>query len=193
MDPVLLGARIVTKRQAALSIAVLIGTAILASGIEPTISGSAAAQAQAALPVPATSVVPQDNCSTLGGFQSADVKITDAETLPVGAAITGAVGVAPNLPAFCRVVGHIHPEPGSDIGFEVWMPSQHWDGRLNGAGNGGFAGPIAYRDLAAAVQAGQAGVSTDTGHKGSASKVRGPRATPSAFAITVGELSTCQQ
>lgn len=76
-----------------------------------------------------------------------------------GAAVSG-------LPAFCRVVGRIRPEPGSDIGFEVWMPASGWDGRLNGVGTGGFAGSIDYLNLGLALKAGQAAVTTDTGHTG---------------------------
>ena len=40
-----------------------------------------------------------------------------------------------------------------------------WNGRLYGAGSGGFAGTIAYSPgVVEAVQNGAAGVSTDTGH-----------------------------
>src|SRR6185437_4014286 len=74
------------------------------------------------------------------------------------------------LPAFCRVVGRIHPEPGSDIHFEVWMPSAGWDGRFNGVGTGGFAGSIDYLTLGLALKSGQASASTDTGHSGNASE-----------------------
>jgi len=70
------------------------------------------------------------------------------------------------LPGFCRVIGSIHPEPGSDIRFEVWLPTEGWTGRLMGAGNGGLAGSISYSDLASAVRVGQVGASTDTGHSG---------------------------
>ncbi len=70
------------------------------------------------------------------------------------------------LPSFCRVIGSIHPEAGSDIRFEVWLPTESWSGRLMGAGNGGLAGSISYIDLASAVKAGQVGASTDTGHSG---------------------------
>jgi feruloyl esterase len=71
------------------------------------------------------------------------------------------------LPGFCRVIGRIQPEAGSDIRFEVWMPAAGWDGRFNGVGIGGFAGSIDYLTLSLAVKAGQAGTSTDTGHSGS--------------------------
>jgi hypothetical protein len=69
-----------------------------------------------------------------------------------------------NLPAFCRVTGVITPSADSEIKFEIWMPSQNWNGKFNGVGNGGFAGSINYGGLAAALRAGYAAASTDTGH-----------------------------
>src|SRR5690606_2055549 len=72
--------------------------------------------------------------------------------------------VSQGLPAFCRVSGRIHPEPGSDVGFEVWLPATGWNGRLHGVGIGGFAGTIDYMTLGLALKGGQAGVATDTGH-----------------------------
>ena len=79
--------------------------------------------------------------------------------------MTGAPGKpVSGLPAFCRVVGTAKPEAGSDIRFEVWLPQDGWTGRFTGGSNGGFAGYLAYGDLAAAVAAGHAGASTDTGH-----------------------------
>src|SRR5258708_33726334 len=42
--------------------------------------------------------------------------------------------------------------------------SGSWNGKLQGQGNGGFAGEIGYRQLGTAVYQGYATVSTDTGH-----------------------------
>lgn len=121
-------------------------------------------------------VAQEDRCAALGRQRLAHVEIVSAESMAAGALIAGATMPTmasaaagrpmSGLPGFCRVVGRIHPEPGSDIGFEVWMPSAGWDGRLNGSGNGGYAGSIGYMELAGAVKAHQAGVSTDTGHRG---------------------------
>ena len=130
--------------------------------------GPAAAQPPAAA---------DDPCAKLAGLKLGQVVIDSARTQPANAPVEGArltdmagtPGKGPpvaGLPAFCRVVGHIHPEPGSDIRFEVWMPSEGWDGRFNGGNNGGFAGSIDYIGLGAAVKAGQASASTDTGHAG---------------------------
>ncbi len=125
---------------------------------------------------PATTTA-DDACAKLAGLKLDQVVIDSARTQPAKAPVEGArltdmagtPGAGPpvaGLPAFCRVVGHIHPEPGSDIRFEVWMPSEGWDGRFNGGNNGGFAGSIDYIGLSMAVKAGQATASTDTGHAG---------------------------
>jgi feruloyl esterase len=75
------------------------------------------------------------------------------------------------LPAFCRVVVEATPSADSSIKIEVWMPENGqngavWNGKLQGQGNGGFAGEIGYRQLGAAVYQGYATVGTDTGHAG---------------------------
>ncbi|EEF24842.1 Feruloyl esterase B precursor, putative, partial [Ricinus communis] len=95
-------------------------------------------------------------------FQPAQLPVfgasyTAADRSKVGAEISG-------LPAFCRVAGRIHPEPGSDIRFEVWLPAEGWNGRYMGVGNGGFAGSIRYKDMGETISAGYATASTDTGH-----------------------------
>jgi feruloyl esterase len=66
------------------------------------------------------------------------------------------------LPAFCRVQGHIKPA----IKFEVWLPYDTWNGNFEEVGNGGFAGTIQYGPMIAALKAGYATASTDTGHVG---------------------------
>lgn len=113
-------------------------------------------------------------CTALARSAAPHTEIVRAELQPAMQPVPGAVarasdgsGVASErsgLPEFCRVAGRIHPEPGSDIRFEVWMPSSGWNGRYMGVGNGGLAGTIRYRDLAGALRAGYATASTDTGH-----------------------------
>lgn len=124
-----------------------------------------------------TSAAPASGaCGQLTGLRLKDIEIASAESIASGAPVArssltsmygnGPGAVASGLPAFCRVIGHIRPEPGSDIGFEVWLPASGWDGRMHGIGIGGFAGGIDYLTLGAAVKAGQAAVATDTGHSG---------------------------
>ena len=61
---------------------------------------------------------------------------------------------------FCRVVGIIEKE----INFEVWLP-RDWNGKFQGVGNGGLTGALNYPAMGAALAAGYAAASTDTGHR----------------------------
>ena len=71
------------------------------------------------------------------------------------------------LPAFCRVAATLTPSSDSDIRIEVWLPdSSTWNGKFQAVGNGGWAGTIGYPAMAAALAAGYATTSTDTGHVG---------------------------
>ena len=72
-----------------------------------------------------------------------------------------------SLPAFCRVLAEAKPTSDSDIKIEVWLPASGWNGKLQGLGNGGFAGLIDTLGLSLAVKAGYAATATDTGHTGS--------------------------
>ena len=77
-----------------------------------------------------------------------------------------------SLPAFCRVRVESHPSSDSDIEIEVWMPLQGWNGRLQGRGNGGFAGEIDVFTLALAVNECYATAATDTGHAAAGTDAR---------------------
>jgi feruloyl esterase len=91
-----------------------------------------------------------------------DTTITLSQSLPAG--INPApVGTIP-VP-ICRVVGVAAPA----IRFEVWMPSNDWNGKFQLVGNGGTAGVISYSAMAAALTRGYATASTDTGHVSSGS------------------------
>jgi feruloyl esterase len=72
------------------------------------------------------------------------------------------------LPAFCRIAVDATPTSDSDIKIEVWLPSSGWNGKLQGLGNGGFAGQIDFQELGEAMSRGYAAVATDTGHAGAA-------------------------
>ena len=114
-------------------------------------------------------------CESLASLSLPQTSVTSAETVAAGAfkqpgPILPGPGGFPSyssLPAFCRVQGVLTPTPDSHIEFEVWMPSTGWNGKFQGAGNGGFAGSIDYAEMAAALMSGYATSSTDTGHKAS--------------------------
>jgi feruloyl esterase len=106
------------------------------------------------------------DCANLKNLTLADTRITLAEPVTTGV-VEIADGGAPlrDLPAFCRVAGELRPTGDSRIRFEVWLPAQGWNGRLLGAGNGGFAGSIYYQQLAGYLKRGFAVAATDAGHQ----------------------------
>jgi Tannase and feruloyl esterase len=111
-------------------------------------------------------------CERLSALRLPNTTITIAESVAAGAFVP-ATPVAPpggapvsfkGLPAFCRVAATIKPTKDSDIRVEVWFPTEGWNGKFRGRGNGGFAGYINYPDIGIALQRGYAAASTDTGH-----------------------------
>jgi hypothetical protein len=108
------------------------------------------------------------SCQELAKLTLPATTIETAEAVPPGVFTPPGGPALPELPGFCRVAGVIKPSADSDIKFEVLMPSSGWNGKFEGAGNGGYAGSISYGALAAAVSHGYATASTDTGHHGGA-------------------------
>jgi TonB family protein len=109
------------------------------------------------------------NCEGLAQLKLPDTAITSAQVVAAATFVPPAPPPLPqavikSLPAFCRVTAEIKAAKDSSIKVEVWMPLTGWTGKYRGVGDGGFAGYIAYRELAAAVTAGYASASTDTGH-----------------------------
>ena len=116
-----------------------------------------------------------DKCGKLASLQLPNASVSSAKTYAAGTFsgppqnFTGADLSAffSKLPAFCRVVVKATPTSDSDITIEVWMPLEKWNGRLQGLGNGGFAGLIDHFELGAGIMKGYAATATDTGHTGS--------------------------
>ncbi len=75
--------------------------------------------------------------------------------------------LAPDLGAICRVSGTTAPVEGSRIGFEVWLPVEGWNGRLQMFGNGGYSSSMPFDRVSQAAAQGYAVAVTDTGHQGS--------------------------
>jgi hypothetical protein len=123
----------------------------------------------------ATGAGPSDKCAQLTGLNLPNASITTAKIYAAGTFVgppdpyTGAdlSDFYKKLPAFCRVVGVATPTSDSNITIEVWMPLAGWNGRLQGLGNGGFAGHIENNQLGAAMAKGYAATATDAGHTGS--------------------------
>jgi pimeloyl-ACP methyl ester carboxylesterase len=110
------------------------------------------------------------SCTDLINLPLTETTITAAHEVPAGSFLTppgctpGSPGCSTqtNLPAFCRVALTVAPA----INIEVWLPTTTWNERYQGVGGGGYAGSISYGAMAAALRAGYATASTDTGHVG---------------------------
>lgn len=70
------------------------------------------------------------------------------------------------IAAHCQVEGIATPGPDSEIRFEVWLPVEHWNGKLLVTGNGGYSGALSYGEMAAALARGYAVAGGNTGHEG---------------------------
>jgi hypothetical protein len=110
-----------------------------------------------------------EKCASMARIALPNVKMTSAElmtatesnTLPEAKELEA---IYQGLPAFCRVAVEDTPSSNSNIKIEIWLPAAGWNGKYRGQGNGGFAGVIDYRAMAAAVREGYATAGTDTGH-----------------------------
>jgi feruloyl esterase len=104
-----------------------------------------------------------NRCDQLSNLKSATVEITTAEIVASGVFRPPKGKAFGDLPPFCRVAAILHPSSDSAIRIELWMPETGWNGRLEGTGNGGFAGNLAYGALASGLKHGYAVVNTDMG------------------------------
>ena len=117
---------------------------------------SAAGAAQAAT---------SDDCAALTSRSART--ITTAMVVEHGTVPAMPGQAATRLPAYCRVTGIVRPVPGSEIGFEVWLPLPgRWTGRLQMFGNGGYSSDLPRAQMLQGLARGSVVVATDTGHKG---------------------------
>ena len=118
-----------------------------------------------------TAIAEAEDCEQLAALSLNATEIISASLVPAGSFTPPGggrfgAGAYTALPEFCRVAVVARPAAGSEIGIEVWLPAANWNGKLQGVGNGAWAGSISYSALAEAVAAGYAAASTDTGHQG---------------------------
>ena len=103
-------------------------------------------------------------CESLINLALPNTTITLAQSYAAGATVSGTT-TAPL--ALCRVAGTVKPGPGSNVHFEVWIPTgDGWNGKYQQIGNGGFAGSISLSTIANAVSRGYATAGTDDGTSG---------------------------
>ncbi len=110
-------------------------------------------------------------CENLTNLKLADATITSAAVVEVGpppkTGMFGRGAPQANLPAYCRVQLDLRPSSDSLIKMELWLPTQNWNGKFMGTGNGFFAGSIQgmASDMPEALRLGYATAGTDTGHQ----------------------------
>jgi feruloyl esterase len=102
-------------------------------------------------------------CESLATLQVPHTTITKAEVVTGGTFAPPTGKALADLPPFCRVTATARPSTDSEILVEIWMPLSHWNERLEGTGNGGFAGKISYGALAEGLRRGYAVANTDMG------------------------------
>jgi feruloyl esterase len=112
----------------------------------------------------------RDRCEKLRDLRLAGVTITSATMVGAGSFASSVPTVAGSstvtLGAHCEVRAVARPTTDSEIGIEIWLPADNWNGRYEQIGNGGWAGAIHERPLAGAVKRGSVAASTDDGHQG---------------------------
>lgn len=104
-------------------------------------------------------------CTNLARLRLADTTIESAALVPAKAAELGIADDKPGYRSFCRVVARVRSAPDSDIGVEIWLPTERWAGVFHGNGNGGFAGVLAggYSGMVDGLRRGFATATTDAG------------------------------
>ncbi len=116
----------------------------------------------------------QGACERLATLTIPNATVTTAQTVAAGSFVgppapfsgVDVSALYKSLPEFCRVVAEAKPTSDSDIKMEIWLPVSGWNGKLQGIGNGGFAGLVDDMQLSLAVKAGYAATATDAGHAG---------------------------
>ena len=103
----------------------------------------------------ARAAAPPD-CASL--LQADFAAVPDAPTQLTAAAT---VAARDSVPAYCRVQGYVR----SNVRFELWLPTENWNGKLMLEGCGGFCGTLDYVERCnTRLERGYACISTDMGH-----------------------------
>ena len=109
-------------------------------------------------------------CESLRHLKLPKVEIVSAILVPSGSFASSAPTVAGartiTLAGHCEVKAVARPTSDSEIGIEIWLPAENWNGKYAQIGNGGWAGAIHKRPLADALRRGFAVAATDDGHQG---------------------------
>src|SRR3954451_17293041 len=120
----------------------------------------------AAAPSLHAQTAPARSCESLTTLNLPHASIVSAKTMAAGPMATQTIQgpVTIDVPARCEVRGVSRPSADSEIGFEVWLPSNGWNGKYQKKGNGGCAGSISRAALVDPVRRGYVAAATDDGH-----------------------------
>jgi feruloyl esterase len=102
-------------------------------------------------------------CAALGNVHWKGTTITSAQRVPAGPFTSPGTPPVGDVPAYCRISLVSKPTPGSNIGIELWMPEENWNGEFLGTGNGGGGGKVWQWLLALGLRRGYATANTDLG------------------------------
>jgi feruloyl esterase len=116
----------------------------------------------------AAAMFQQPVCEGLKSLSTPQATITTAEFVAAGApqAARGRGAQGAPLPAHCKVAVTLKPTADSEIGMELWMPAENWNGKFLAVGNGAWAGSVQTGPIADGLRRGYAAASNDTGHRG---------------------------
>jgi len=115
---------------------------------------------------PSLRAAPARTCESLTMLKLPRATIVSAKAVKAGpTTMTTFMGpVTLEVPARCEVRGISRPSLDSEIGFEVWLPLDGWNGKYQQKGNGGFAGSVNRVSLVDPLRRGYVVAATDDGH-----------------------------
>ena len=105
----------------------------------------------------------EQQCTQLAMKAFKDAKLLKIAHHTAGAFVTPSNTTISAVPGFCQVSASLQPSSDSDIRVEVWLPTQAWNGKYLGLGNGGYGGALDYNALAKGLARGYAVAHTDMG------------------------------
>jgi feruloyl esterase len=105
------------------------------------------------------------SCEDILNLKLPNTEIKSAQRFGPGEFSPSGRGKVADFPAFCRVIASVRRVADSDIGVEIWLPSDQWKGVFHGNGNGGYAGSLVsgYVGMEAGLRRGYASATTDMG------------------------------
>src|SRR5271156_4886216 len=77
------------------------------------------------------------SCEDMVNLKLPNTVIKSAQRFGPGEFTAPGRGKQQDFPAFCRVVASVKRSTDSDIGVEIWLPSDQWKSVFHGNGNGG--------------------------------------------------------